>query len=75
MPPKEVYEPLMDVFFDALAQHFPSIQRLRLQNRLADGTMSAFLLNGELGWVRGMSAISLTLSCRCSSVRDIGEVR
>jgi hypothetical protein len=47
MPPKEVYEPLIfDVFFNALAQHFPSIQRLRLQNRLADGTMSAFLLNG-----------------------------
>ena len=46
MPPKEVYEPLLDVFFDSLAQHFPSIQRLRLQTRLANGTMSAFLLNG-----------------------------
>ncbi|GHJ88959.1 hypothetical protein NliqN6_5361 [Naganishia liquefaciens] len=45
MPPKEVYEPLLDVFFDSLAQHFPSIQRLRLQTRLANGTMSAFLLN------------------------------
>ncbi|KAJ9105963.1 hypothetical protein QFC19_003298 [Naganishia cerealis] len=45
MPPREVYEPLLEVFFDSLAQHFPSIQRLRLQNRLADGTMSAFLLN------------------------------
>ncbi|KAJ9119052.1 hypothetical protein QFC22_003543 [Naganishia vaughanmartiniae] len=45
MPPREVYEPLLQVFFDSLAQHFPSIQPLRLQNRLADGTMSAFLLN------------------------------
>lgn len=47
MPPKEVYEPLLEVFFDALAQHFPCIQRLRVQNRLANGTMSAFLLNGK----------------------------
>jgi hypothetical protein len=48
MPPSGVFQPLLDVFFDSLAQHYPSIQRLRLQNRLADGTMSAFLLNGML---------------------------
>lgn len=47
MPPKEIYEPLLEVFFDSLSQHFPSIQRYRLQKRLANGTMSAFLLNGE----------------------------
>jgi hypothetical protein len=50
MPPKEIYEPLLEVFFDSLAQHFPSIQRYRLQKRLANGTMSAFLLNGESQW-------------------------
>lgn len=37
--------PLLEVFFDSLAQHFPSIQPLRLHTRLADGTISAFLLN------------------------------
>lgn len=46
MPPKEIYEPLLEIFFDSLAQHFPSIQRYRLSKRLENGTMSAFLLNG-----------------------------
>lgn len=50
MPPKEIYEPLLEVFFECLAQHFPSIQRYRLQKRLANGTMSAFLLNGKSWW-------------------------
>lgn len=73
MPPKEVYEPLLEVFFDALAQHFPSIQRLRVQNRLANGTMSAFLLNGM--WMRETCRWKSYAVPDISALCDSGEIR
>ncbi|EIM87625.1 uncharacterized protein STEHIDRAFT_168323 [Stereum hirsutum FP-91666 SS1] len=36
---------LVDVFFENFAQHFPFVKRERVNERLADGSMSAFLLN------------------------------
>lgn len=44
LPPASIYEPLLTIFFDVCAQHFPSIQRRRIYRRIETGTMSAFLL-------------------------------
>ncbi|KAH8110030.1 fungal-specific transcription factor domain-containing protein [Phellopilus nigrolimitatus] len=45
MPLPSVYIPLLDTFFRTMSQHFPSISRRRMDERLETGTMSAFLLN------------------------------
>lgn len=39
-----IYEPLLDTFFNTLGQHFPSVNRRRVNERLQTGTMSSFLL-------------------------------
>lgn len=44
LPPPDVYEPLLTIFFDVCSQHFPSIQPRRIYRRIETGTMSAFLL-------------------------------
>lgn len=47
MPMPQVYMPLLAIFFDVVAQHFPSVQPKRIYKRIEEGTMSAFLCNGE----------------------------
>ena len=47
MPLESVYMPLMDTFFATMSQHFPSISRKRMRERLETGTMSAFMMNCE----------------------------
>lgn len=47
IPDKTIYGPLLDIFFDIGSQHFPCIQRGRVEGLLEEGTMSAFLLSGE----------------------------
>ncbi|OZJ04492.1 hypothetical protein BZG36_02667 [Bifiguratus adelaidae] len=39
-----IYIPLLDTFFRTMSQHFPSINRRRMSERLETGTMSSFLL-------------------------------
>jgi hypothetical protein len=41
----DVYEPLMDLFFKHASAIFPSVSRMRMRERLATGTMSAFMMN------------------------------
>ncbi len=48
MPTPEVYEPLLELFFEHCSQHFPSVQPKRIYGRIKDGTMSAMLLSGAL---------------------------
>ncbi|KAL5513453.1 hypothetical protein ACEPAH_3852 [Sanghuangporus vaninii] len=45
MPLPSVHLPLIDTFFRTMSQHFPSLSRRRLKERLETGTMSAFYLN------------------------------
>lgn len=45
MPFPHIYEPLFDLFFTHLSQHFPSISRQRMRERFDSGTMSQFLAN------------------------------
>ncbi|OCB87698.1 hypothetical protein A7U60_g5224 [Sanghuangporus baumii] len=45
MPLPSVHLPLIDTFFCTMSQHFPSLSRRRLKERLETGTMSAFYLN------------------------------
>ena len=45
MPHPYIYGPLFDLFFTHLSQHFPSISRQRMNERLDSGTMSHFLAN------------------------------
>ena len=47
MPLESVYTPLMDTFFATMSQHFPSVSRRRMAERLETGTMSAFMMNCE----------------------------
>jgi hypothetical protein len=47
MPFPDVFVPLLDAFFRTVSQHFPSISRKRMDERLETGTMSAFLANSE----------------------------
>lgn len=47
MPLPQVYMPLLAIFFDVVGQHFPSVQPKRIYKRIEEGTMSAFLCNGE----------------------------
>lgn len=45
MPVPSVHLPLLDTFFRTMSQHFPSISKKRMQERLETGTMSAFFMN------------------------------
>ncbi|THH19121.1 hypothetical protein EW146_g1969 [Bondarzewia mesenterica] len=45
LPHPHLYLPLLDAFFRTLSQHFPSVSRKRMEERLETKTMSAFLLN------------------------------
>ena len=45
MPLPSVHRPLLDTFFRTMSQHFPSISRKRMDERLETGTMSAFFMN------------------------------
>ncbi|KAG5721563.1 hypothetical protein E4T56_gene13052 [Termitomyces sp. T112] len=44
-PYPHLYIPLLDTFFQTMSRHFPSINRIRIEERLKNGTMSAFFLN------------------------------
>lgn len=44
-PPPEKYQPLLNLFFVHLQQYFPCLERSIIDQRLQNGTMSAFLLN------------------------------
>ncbi|OWZ69086.1 hypothetical protein AYX15_00266 [Cryptococcus neoformans] len=43
MPYSHVWEPLFDLFFKHMSQHFPSCSRQRMMERFQTGTMSQFL--------------------------------
>lgn len=45
MPFAHIREPLFELFYRHLSQHFPAISRQRMNERLASGTMSQFLAN------------------------------
>ncbi|RSH84095.1 hypothetical protein EHS25_005340 [Saitozyma podzolica] len=45
MPFTHIREPLFELFYRHLSQHFPAISRQRMNERLASGTMSQFLAN------------------------------
>jgi hypothetical protein len=48
LPPPDVYLPLLDAFYRTMCQHFPCVSQKRMEERMATGTMSAFLLNGTV---------------------------
>jgi hypothetical protein len=64
MPPPEVYRPLVDIFFKVAGQHFPWLQPAIIHERLESGTMSAFVLCGELAGEFTVWAISWSLIFR-----------
>ncbi|BEI92189.1 uncharacterized protein CcaverHIS019_0410090 [Cutaneotrichosporon cavernicola] len=45
LPHKRVFDPIFEKFLKHMSQHFPSVSRLRMEERYASGTMSAFLAN------------------------------
>ncbi|KAH8827215.1 fungal-specific transcription factor domain-containing protein [Flagelloscypha sp. PMI_526] len=45
MPVDSVSLPLLERFFETMCQHFPSVQRDRMEQRFSTNTMSAFMLN------------------------------
>ena len=47
MPLESVYMPLLNTFFATMSQHFPSVSRKRMAERVETGTMSAFMMNCE----------------------------
>ncbi|KAG6902386.1 hypothetical protein C0995_000591 [Termitomyces sp. Mi166 len=47
LPYPHLYIPLLDTFFQTMSRHFPSINRKRIEERLKNGTMSAFFLNSQ----------------------------
>ena len=49
MPTPSSYGPLLEIFFRDLVQFFPFLERSSVEQRLNNGTMSAFLMNAICG--------------------------